>query len=193
MKRQYSKKGSSKRRYMIGILALGFACLVGCGRHAKKPYHVVDNPKLTYAQQRKLLSTDLTNQGVQILKYGQVVRMVIPADFVFLPNSANLHKKKTFFFTDIANYISCFHKVSVTVSVYGDTRGIQSRSKDISKERAQKIIQELWKKGINARLLIGYGRGNANPVDNIYTKKGRFKNRRIEITFHYRIHNQFLI
>ncbi len=71
----------------------------------------------------------------------------------------------------------------IEVAGYADARGSDSYNMNLSKNRAQAIVDNLIKRGMRAERLKVVGYGEANPRSNNNTRKGQADNRRIEFSY----------
>ncbi|MBI5101859.1 MAG: OmpA family protein [Nitrospirae bacterium] len=72
---------------------------------------------------------------------------------------------------------------SLTVSIEGhtDNVGNSAKNKELSKQRAESVVNALTKQGIAAKRLSAAGWGQEKPVADNKTEEGKAKNRRVEI------------
>ena len=73
-----------------------------------------------------------------------------------------------------------FH--SILIEGHTASVGKPQGEKQLSVERAEKIVSELVKRGLSAELFTAVGYGGEIPIGDNSTDKGRASNRRVEIT-----------
>jgi outer membrane protein OmpA-like peptidoglycan-associated protein/uncharacterized protein YidB (DUF937 family) len=67
----------------------------------------------------------------------------------------------------------------IEVGGYTDNTGDAAANQKLSQQRAESVVSELVKSGVDAKMLKAKGYGGDNPVAPNNTEEGRFKNRRI--------------
>lgn len=70
----------------------------------------------------------------------------------------------------------------ITVSGHTDNIGDENINLDLSRRRAEAVIEYLAAKGISRNRLAAKGYGSSTPVASNDTKEGRNRNRRVEFT-----------
>ena len=79
-----------------------------------------------------------------------------------------------------ANFLKERQNYSAEIIGYTDSVGRASNNQKLSQKRAQAVRNMLIEKGISADRLSATGKGEANPIADNATAKGRAENRRIE-------------
>ncbi len=74
-----------------------------------------------------------------------------------------------------------YPKAKFTINGYTDSKGAKKYNQRLSERRAKAVLNYLVSKGISAARLSSYGFGEEYPIDTNKTKKGRARNRRVEI------------
>jgi OOP family OmpA-OmpF porin len=82
---------------------------------------------------------------------------------------------------EYADFLKRNTNYSAKIIGYSDNIGNPTYNKELSKKRALSVVYTLEAKGVKTRQLSVEGRGEANPIADNSTPKGRAKNRRIEI------------
>ncbi len=79
----------------------------------------------------------------------------------------------------LANYLK---KTGYSAELQGhtDSRGSQKANQKLSQKRAQAVVDQLIKEGVDASHLYAVGYGELAPIAPNTTKEGRFQNRRVE-------------
>lgn len=120
-------------------------------------------------------------QGVSVMRVGDEVTLILPTDRFFYPNSPLLQSDYAVVLDIIADYIRSEPNIMVVVAGYTDNQGLQARALALSKQRAQNVVDYLWRHHIDTRFLVAIGHGQENPIASNLTISGRADNRRIEI------------
>jgi outer membrane protein OmpA-like peptidoglycan-associated protein len=82
---------------------------------------------------------------------------------------------------NIAQILKAFPKVAVKLGGYTDNRGDQAFNMKLSADRANNVMVELVKLGVEPARLSAEGYGDQHPVASNDTEEGRAKNRRISM------------
>ncbi len=141
--------------------------------------------KHVLAPTRQNLSKFLQQQGVQVIKVGQTLTIVLPSDRVFQAASANLRSDYRPILYKVVSLIRRYDMVSIKVAAYMDSRGNAAHLKALSVRQAEVIVDYLWAHNIDTRFIYAKGYGSERFVGNNATTQGRAENRRIEISFHF--------
>ncbi|MGE3919444.1 MAG: OmpA family protein [Gammaproteobacteria bacterium] len=124
----------------------------------------------------------LIYNGVEVIRVGDDVELVLSSDKFFHRDSANLNTQYFQVLNKIAELLRSFKKVSITVAGYTDDVGPWQRNLALSRLQALKLTQYFWTKGVDTRLMIAVGYGQERPIASNATLLGQRMNRRIEIT-----------
>ncbi len=123
----------------------------------------------------------LEKNDVQLVRQGEKVRLILPADDFFYLRSPRLNDEYRPVLDDIAHFLRKLDKISIEVAAYTDDQGTWRKKMALTRTRAQIIADELWDKGVDARVMVATGYGDAQPIAGNETEEGRAKNRRVEI------------
>lgn len=134
-------------------------------------------------QSHQTLVQRLLYNGVQIIRVGDGVRLILPSDRFFFANSANLRTSYKPVLFEVAEFIRAFKKIDIRIAAYTDSQGSDEKNWVLSQNQAKTIAYWLWRKKIEARIMYARGYGAKYPIDDNSTLKGQANNRRIEITF----------
>lgn len=106
----------------------------------------------------------LKNRGVQVMKLGDQVRVVLLSDDLFEMDSTQLSLHAYPTLDGVVQLVNHYPNRSVSVTAYtipGD-RGCASEA--FTKAQAESVMRYLWQQGINTRLLTARGAGSTHPV-----------------------------
>lgn len=131
----------------------------------------------------------LQYHGVEVIRLGDEVELILPTRRFFRPNSPQMNMQYYGVMDKIGDFIRKFQKISVKVAGFTDDRGPWQRNLALSTAQAQAVMQYLWNYGIDTRLIYAQGYGGAYPIANNDAAQGRALNCRIEITLR-RIRNR---
>ncbi len=136
-----------------------------------------------YFQRQQTLLQVLEEQGVRVIRVGDNMRVILPVDLFFYPDSQVINTRYFKVLNLVALYIRCFNKITVRVAGYTDDRCSQKRNLSLSYVRALNIANYLWAHHIDARLIFPVGYGDQYPIATNHTQRGRALNRRMVISF----------
>jgi outer membrane protein OmpA-like peptidoglycan-associated protein len=83
--------------------------------------------------------------------------------------------------TNIGAILKAYPQVKIRIGGYTDNTGDPAANLRLSEERANNVMAELVKQGIDPSRLSAKGYGEENPVADNSTEEGRQKNRRISL------------
>lgn len=133
-------------------------------------------------QSHQSLVENLMYNGVEVVRVGDDIEIILPADKFFYPDSPNLNPNYYRVLNNVVRLLLCFDKVSVKVAAYTDNTGPWQRNLSLTRLQAQAVMNYLWTSGIDTRLIYAVGYGAASPIADNSTVAGQIANRRIEIT-----------
>lgn len=166
-------------------------CIIGkpvppaCPNSTVCTVQICKEPIICTIPERNRRIAYLTQHGVKILHVGETITVVLPSDYVFYPDSANINPCFQEVLRVVSEYIFCYEKESVRVSAYTDCQCSPFRNEVLTQAQAQIVAKALWCGGIDARLLFAVGHGSNFPIASNATQQGRAQNRRVEICFRY--------
>ena len=157
--------------------------LTACAK--KTPAKLKRKAPPTLAQTRRNYIEQLRANGVQVIKLGQTMRIVVLADYLFNPDSANIQRSYRPVMLTLARLMQTYDKVTVKVAAYTSAGNNIKRAQALTTRQAQVVASYLWSRGIDARLTYALGFNQQNPVAWNGDAMGRHFNRRIEISFRF--------
>jgi len=132
--------------------------------------------------QEAKLRQKLQGTGVQVVRNGDRIDLVMPGDVTFEIDSAALDSKFFEVLDSVALVLDEYKSTLVSVAGYTDSTGTADHNQVLSEKRATTVAMYLNGKGIAKERLSAIGHGEAKPVAGNDTVEGRAKNRRVEIT-----------
>jgi outer membrane protein OmpA-like peptidoglycan-associated protein len=78
-----------------------------------------------------------------------------------------------------------YKKTNILITGHTDTKGVESKNKEISGQRANNIKKIISDNGISELRLKSWGLGSVSPIAENDTELGREKNRRVEFVVLY--------
>ncbi|WP_408497289.1 type VI secretion system protein TssL, long form [Paraburkholderia xenovorans] len=147
--------------------------------------HMTPPPAPQLPHLKELLKNEIAAGTVSVDEDARHSSVTFRGDAMFPPGSVNVDASMAPLIAKIAHEIA---KVpgKVTIAGYTDNIPIKSRqfaSNDaLSEERATQVMQMLQAAGVAAARLEALGKGDANPIGDNTTARGRALNRRVSIT-----------
>ena len=99
----------------------------------------------------------------------------------FQTGSTKLTKASYKTLNDIVKLMKKFSTANIEVQGHTDNTGSEDKNKQISQDRAQVVVDYFIQNGISSDRLRAVGFGSDKPIADNKTKKGRSKNRRVEL------------
>ena len=106
---------------------------------------------------------------------------IVLEDVHFASNRYNIQKESYSILDQLAQYLIRKKTVKIRVEGHTDSDGSESINKTLSENRAQAVKAYLESKGVPAGLIDAKGLGEAVPIEDNSTAKGKASNRRTEI------------
>lgn len=137
------------------------------GTQLNVPSHGVEARLVTYLQGNANPSSEITWFDFDRL--------------LFDTNSARLQPSSYEQLNNVAAILKAYPNAKIRLGGYTDNTGDTDANRRLSQERANNVMAELTKRGIDPSRLSATGYGEENPVADNSTEEGRQKNRRISI------------
>lgn len=105
------------------------------------------------------------------------------SDVLFEPAQAKLNASANRTLLKLVQFLRLNPRRTVRIEGYADNQGSQEQNLTLSSERAQEVASVLEDLGINKKRLQVQGFGEAYPLAENASRRGREQNRRVEIVF----------
>jgi flagellar motor protein MotB len=126
--------------------------------------------------------------GLEVRQDGEVVRIEIPSDRLFVPDTDQPTGNSTPILDEIANAIArTYPRQRIVVEAHGDGAGGANaiKSHTLTAAQAQAVFQQLVTRGrVPARQLSMLALGDNHPLAAVSSPQGKAKNRRVEIVIY---------
>lgn len=133
-------------------------------------------------EHHQTLVDKLIYNGVQVVRVGDEVLLILPSDKFFFNNSPNLRPSYYPVLNMVAKLIKDTPKLDVKVAAFTDNTGSWRRNLSLSRQQSDHMVRYLWAAGVDTRLMVAAGYGDMDPIASNFTQFGRYQNRRVEIT-----------
>jgi outer membrane protein OmpA-like peptidoglycan-associated protein len=100
---------------------------------------------------------------------------------LFATGSATLEASSNEQLINVADIMRAYPKVSIRIGGYTDNTGDPSANQKLSEDRANNVMNELTKLGVEPSRMDAKGYGDEHPVASNETAEGRARNRRISL------------
>ncbi len=167
---------------------LASAVLMGCVSQSRFDSVVAENNQL----QNQLAAErgEVAAEKGQITRLSGAIKYTVDSDLLFKPGSWEMSQEGKDTLGKMASKLAPSQQNKLVVNGYTDStpigadlekKGVTSNEM-LSQKRAEAVKQFLISKGVKPDMITAVGHGEANPVANNDTAKGRSQNRRVELT-----------
>ncbi len=168
------------RRLLLWVAILVAALELSACSFLHKPNDEAKNLPCAPIQEN-FFTPDMTKLGIRVIQIGHQVRIIVPADSVFLVNEPEIHVDANPGLDELATYLKQFGKTTMTITGYTDNLS----SKWLAEQQARALAAYLWTRGLQHDhfTIVGIGNRESATVASNRTVNGSLLNRRVEITF----------
>ena len=131
--------------------------------------------------QEMKLRQQLEGTGVQVVREGNNIRLVMPSNITFAVDKYDVLSGFVPTLESVALVLAEYDKTNVRVAGHTDSTGSDSYNQTLSERRAQSVAWILTSKGVAAGRIFAAGYGERYPVASNDTAEGRQLNRRVEL------------
>ena len=131
--------------------------------------------------QEAKLREQLQGTGVQVVREGDNIRLIMPGNITFETDSYNL---KTNFYpvlNSVGVVLAKYADTTMRVTGYTDNTGSRQYNQNLSERRARSVADYLATQQVAGSRMYVQGLGMSDPVADNATAAGRAQNRRVEI------------
>lgn len=126
--------------------------------------------------------------GLDVRQDGEVIRIEIPSDRLFVPGTAQPTGTSSMMLDEIANAIARnYPRQRIVLEAHGDGTGGANAitSHSLTASQVQSVFQQLVTRGrVPARQLSMLALGDNHPLAAVTSPEGRAKNRRVEVVIY---------
>ena len=133
-------------------------------------------------KQEEELRTELSDTGVQVVREGDNLRLIMPGDITF---DTDRHDVSADFYPVLDSVAKVLYKyvdTDLEVAGFTDSVGSDAYNQTLSEKRASSVASYLRQREIQAGRLHVKGFGERYPIASNENASGRSKNRRVELT-----------
>ena len=132
-------------------------------------------------KQEARLRQELQGTGVQVVRNGDNLQLVMPGNITFASGSSDISSS---FYTTLNSLVKVFQefdKNGVEIVGHTDSTGSNDLNMRLSRDRAQSVASYLVNQGISGARISATGAGPSQPIASNNSEQGRAQNRRVEI------------
>lgn len=127
------------------------------------------------------LRQELNGSGVDVVRRGQQIVMVLPSDVTFAFDKFDIQPRFRPVLNRVASTLNHYPSTLVDVTGHADAIGSDAYNQRLSERRASTVSGYLTSRGALPQRLLSEGAGESEPVASNATIQGRAANRRVEI------------
>jgi outer membrane protein OmpA-like peptidoglycan-associated protein len=132
-------------------------------------------------RQQKTLNEKMQGNGVEVIRAGNTLKVVLPGDISFASGSAQINTEFRPALDSLAESLNANPQTRIQVVGHSDSAGKWARNLKLSQDRALSVTAYLTAKGVSAGRLYASSLGPDKPIADNKTDAGRAKNRRVEL------------
>ncbi len=131
--------------------------------------------------QEAKLREQLQGTGVQVVREGDNIRLVMPGNITFESDSYNLRSNFYPVLNSVGLVLAKYSDTTIRVTGHTDSTGQRSYNQTLSERRANSVAGYLATREVASTRMYVQGVGFDQPIANNSTAQGRSTNRRVEL------------
>jgi outer membrane protein OmpA-like peptidoglycan-associated protein len=132
--------------------------------------------------QEAKLREQLQGTGVQVVREGDNIRLIMPGNITFETDSYNLKTNFYSVLNSVGLVLSKYTDTTLRVTGFTDNTGSRQYNQNLSERRARSVADYLATREIAQPRMYVQGLGLDQPIASNATAEGRAQNRRVELT-----------
>lgn len=132
-------------------------------------------------QQEARLRQELQGSGVQVIRNGDNLQLVMPGNITFASNSSDISSSFYPTLNSLVRVFKEFNRNGVDIVGHTDSTGSMDLNMRLSQQRATSVASYLTGQGVPGPRISSRGVGPSQPIATNDTQAGRAQNRRVEI------------
>lgn len=131
---------------------------------------------------RRIGETLLRRQyNIETMRQREVLIVTIPTDGIFYPNESRLYPAGEQMLAQFKSYSTPDRRFKLVIAVHSDDTGSEEYLFDLTEARINAILDYYDAQGVLLDDIIGFAKGETEPIVSNDSRVNRSKNRRIEI------------
>ncbi len=184
----YTGEQQASKAATYGAGAAAVCALVGAiesGKHARNAAlgcGIVGAGVGAYMDvQEAKLREQLQGTGVQVVREGDNLRLIMPGSITFDTDSYNLRSNFYPVLNSVGEVLAKYADTTIRVTGHTDNTGSRSHNQTLSERRASSVSAYLVTRGVSQSRMLVQGLGFDQPIADNSTQAGRASNRRVEL------------
>ncbi|NMH60652.1 OmpA family protein [Alteromonas ponticola] len=132
-------------------------------------------------KQEEELREELADTGVDVVRDGDNLRLVMPGDITFATNSASISPNFNPVLNDVATVVNNYEKTVLMIKGHTDDTGSDQHNQTLSERRAEAVKSQLTSYNVNPTRITTVGLGEFKPKVPNDSAANRQMNRRVEL------------
>ncbi|MBD3585786.1 OmpA family protein [Salinimonas sp. HHU 13199] len=132
-------------------------------------------------RQEEELRNELSDTGVQVVREGDNLNLIMPGDITFATDSAAINGQFNPVLSDVAKVINEYEKTVLMIKGHTDDTGSEQYNQSLSERRAMSVKNLLTSFNVNPKRITTVGMGEYQPKVANTSASNRQQNRRVEL------------
>lgn len=180
------QQASKAATYGAGAAAVcGLVGAIDSGKHARNAAlgcGIVGAGVGAYMDvQEAKLKEELQGTGVQVVREGDNIRLIMPGNITFETDSYNLRSSFYPVLNSVGQVLSKYADTTLRVSGHTDNTGARQYNQTLSERRAGSVADYLVTREVDRSRMLVQGMGFDQPIADNGSAAGRAQNRRVEL------------
>ncbi|TDG13684.1 hypothetical protein E2F43_09180 [Seongchinamella unica] len=180
------QQASKAATYGAGAAAVcGLVGAIDSGKHARNAAlgcGIVGAGVGAYMDvQEAKLREELQGTGVQVVREGDNIRLIMPGNITFETDSYNLRGSFYPVLNSVGQVLAKYGDTTLRVSGHTDNTGSRQYNQSLSERRAASVADYLVTRQVARSRMLVQGMGFDQPIADNGTAAGRAQNRRVEL------------
>ncbi|MDO8862865.1 OmpA family protein [Haliea sp. E1-2-M8] len=131
--------------------------------------------------QEAKLREQLQGSGVQVVREGDNIRLVMPGSITFQTDSYNLRDDFYPTLNSVGEVLAKYGETTLRVTGHTDNTGSRQHNQQLSERRAGSVADYLVTRDVSRSRILSQGMAFDQPVADNSSEQGRARNRRVEL------------
>jgi len=132
-------------------------------------------------KQQAELRQQTAGSRVTVVRHGDQIELVMPADVTFAVNEATIQPAFYDTLANVAKVLVSYPKTEIDVIGHADSDGTREHNQELSERRAESVKSYLLRQGVQPVRVLTAGRGEDEPLVPNTSAANKAKNRRVQI------------
>lgn len=133
-------------------------------------------------KQEEALREELADTGVDVVREGDTLHLIMPGDITFDTNSSSISPNFNPILDDVALVLNKYEKTVLMIKGHTDDTGAADYNQALSESRANAVKNVLVADNVNSQRITTVGMGEYQPKVPNTSAENRQQNRRVELS-----------